>query len=81
MEVEQLLDNILQDCLLVFLFLFGLGCLIYYYLASPREQHRSRKGNNQVHSEAILHDFKRRYQQGKISKAQYEDILRRYSSK
>lgn len=79
---EQLWWGIgLQECLLGILVILGIGCLAYYYLASPPARPRSRKVNNHVRSEAVLQDFERRYKEGKITRAQYEDLLKKYFPK
>jgi hypothetical protein len=70
-----------QECLLGFLAFLGICCIAYYYLADTPVRPRSRKINNGARSEAIIQDFERRYKQGKISLAQYEDVLKRYLDK
>jgi uncharacterized membrane protein len=71
----------LPECLLGFMAILGICCLAYYCLANTSSRSRSRKINNGIRSEAVIQDFARLYQKGKITQAQFEDIVRRYSSK
>lgn len=79
---EELVSAIgFQECLLGFLAVLGLGCLAYHYLASSAGSSWPRKSKNNARSEAILQDFERRYKEGKITLAQYEDVLKRHFDK
>lgn len=77
-EGEQLLGGIVGlVCILVpfaLLIVFTLG---YYYLARPKGPRSGKFGNN-ARMAAILQEFERQYKQGKITRAQFEDILIRY---
>ncbi|MDI6852812.1 MAG: hypothetical protein QME75_04310 [Deltaproteobacteria bacterium] len=66
--------------LLVPIALLGGFSLVYYFMAKPNHG-RTWKLGNKARAEAILQEFERQYKHGKITRAQFENILIKYFPK
>jgi hypothetical protein len=67
-------------CLIIPIALLAVFTLVYYFMARPKGA-QTWKFGKKAGSEVIFQEFARQYKHGKITRAQFEDVLIKYFPK